>query len=120
MYSQHGIFDFIICLGYKGYVIKEYFANYFLHTADVTFHMADNRMEVHGNTTEPWNVTLVETGESSGTSGRLKKVSRHLEGEDTFCMTYGDGVSDVNITELIRFHKQHGKDATLTAVTATC
>jgi glucose-1-phosphate cytidylyltransferase len=116
MYSQHGIFDFVICLGYKGYVIKEYFANYFLHTADVTFHMADNRMEVHGKTTEPWNVTLVETGEQTGTGGRLKKVSHHLANEKTFCMTYGDGVSDVNITELIRFHESHGKDATLTAV----
>jgi glucose-1-phosphate cytidylyltransferase len=116
MYSQHGIFDFIICLGYKGYMIKEYFANYFLHTADVTFHMADNRMEVHGKTTEPWNVTLVETGERTGTGGRLKRVSHHLKGEKTFCMTYGDGVSDVNITELIRFHEGHGKKATLTAV----
>ena len=115
-YSQHGIFDFVICLGYKGYVIKEYFANYFLHTADVTFHMADNRMEVHGKTTEPWNVTLVETGERTGTGGRLKKVGRHLAAEKTFCMTYGDGVSNVNITELIRFHESHGKKATLTAV----
>jgi glucose-1-phosphate cytidylyltransferase len=116
MYSQHGIFDFIICLGYKGYIIKEYFANYFLHTADVTFHMADNRMEVHGRTTEPWNVTLVETGERTGTGGRLKRVSHYLHGEKTFCMTYGDGVSDVNITESIRFHESHGKKATLTAV----
>jgi glucose-1-phosphate cytidylyltransferase len=116
MYSQHGIFDFVICLGYKGYIIKEYFANYFLHTADVTFHMAENRMEVHGNTTEPWNVTLVETGEHTGTGARLKKVSSHLAGEETFCMSYGDGVSDVNIAESIRFHRSHGKDATLTAV----
>jgi glucose-1-phosphate cytidylyltransferase len=116
MYSQHGIFDFIICLGYRGYIIKEYFANYFLHTADVTFHMADNRMEVHDKTTEPWNVTLVETGERTGTGGRLKKVSRHLKGEKTFCMTYGDGVSDVDISKLIRFHEGHGKKATLTAV----
>lgn len=116
MYSQHGIFDFVICLGYKGYVIKEYFANYFLHTADVTFHMTENRMEVHGNTTEPWHVTLVETGESTGTGGRLKRVAQHLSPDEPFCMTYGDGVSDVNITELIRFHKSHGKDATLTAV----
>jgi glucose-1-phosphate cytidylyltransferase len=116
MYSQHGIYDFIICLGYKGYIIKEYFANYFLHTADVTFHMADNRMEVHGKTTEPWNVTLVETGERTGTGGRLKRVGHHLKGEKTFCMTYGDGLSDVNITELIHFHERHGKKATLTAV----
>ena len=116
MYSHHGIFDFVICLGYKGYVIKEYFANYFLHTADVTFHMTENRMEVHGNTTEPWHVTLVETGELTGTGGRLKRVAQHLSPDEPFCMTYGDGVSDVNITELIRFHKSHGKDATLTAV----
>ncbi|WP_263381301.1 glucose-1-phosphate cytidylyltransferase [Granulicella arctica] len=116
MYSQHGIFDFVICLGYKGYVIKEYFANYFLHTADVTFHMTDNRMEVHGNTTEPWHITLVETGAETGTGGRLKKVASHVANEDAFCMTYGDGVSDVNITESIKFHKSHGKLATLTAV----
>lgn len=116
MYSQHGIFDFIICLGYKGYIIKEYFANYFLHTADVTFRMATNSMEVHGNTTEPWNVTLVETGERTGTGGRLKRVKHYLQGERAFCMTYGDGVSDVNISESIRFHENHGRKATLTAV----
>ncbi len=116
MYSQHGIFDFIICLGYKGFVIKEYFANYFLHTADVTFHMAENRMEVHGRTTEPWNVTLVDTGEQTGTSGRLKRIGCHLANEAAFCMTYGDGVSDVNISKLIRFHESHGKQATVTAV----
>jgi glucose-1-phosphate cytidylyltransferase len=116
MYSHHGIFDFVICLGYKGYVIKEYFANYFLHTADVTFHMKDNRMEVHGNTTEPWNVTLVETGEETGTGGRLRKIARHVADDDSFCMTYGDGLSDVDITAVIEFHRSHGKLATLTAV----
>jgi glucose-1-phosphate cytidylyltransferase len=116
MYSQHGIFDFVICLGYKGYIIKEYFANYFLHTADVTFHMKDNRMEVHGNTTEPWNVTLVETGEDTGTAGRLRKIASHVANEDAFCMTYGDGVSDVDITAAVKFHRAHGKLATLTAV----
>jgi glucose-1-phosphate cytidylyltransferase len=116
MYSQHGIFDFVICLGHKGYVIKEYFANYFLHTADVTFHMRDNRMEVHGNTTEPWHVTLVETGEDTGTGGRLRKIAKHVSKDDAFCMTYGDGVSDVDITETIKFHRSHGKLATLTAV----
>jgi glucose-1-phosphate cytidylyltransferase len=116
MYSQHGVFDFVICLGYKGYVIKEYFANYFLHTADVTFHMKDNRMEVHGNTTEPWNVTLVETGEETGTGGRLKRIANHVADEDAFCMTYGDGVSDVDITAAVKFHRAHGKLATLTAV----
>jgi glucose-1-phosphate cytidylyltransferase len=116
MYSHHGIFDFVICLGYKGYVIKEYFANYFLHTADVTFHMPDNRMEVHGNTTEPWHVTLVETGEETGTGGRLKRIRSHVIDEEAFCMTYGDGVSDVDISELVRFHHSHGKLSTLTAV----
>jgi glucose-1-phosphate cytidylyltransferase len=116
MYSHHGIFDFVICLGHKGYVIKEYFANYFLHTADVTFHLADNSMEVHGNTTEPWHVTLVETGEDSGTGGRLRKIANHVSHEDAFCMTYGDGVSDVDITAAIEFHRSHGKLATLTAV----
>lgn len=116
MYSAHGIFDFVICLGYKGYLIKEYFANYFLHTADVTFHMAENRMEVHGNTTEPWRVTLVETGEATGTGGRLRKVAQHIAAEPAFCMTYGDGVSNVNISETIDFHHAHGKLATLTAV----
>jgi glucose-1-phosphate cytidylyltransferase len=116
MYSQHGIFDFVICLGYKGYVIKEYFANYFLHTADVTFHMTDNRMEVHGNTTEPWRITLVETGEQTGTGGRLKCIAPHIANEEAFCMTYGDGVSDVDITAAVKFHHGHGKLATLTAV----
>ncbi len=116
MYSNYGIFDFVICLGYKGYIIKEYFANYFLHSADVTFHMPDNRMEVHGNTSEPWHVTLVDTGADTGTAGRLKRVRKHLENDEAFCMTYGDGVSDVDIAKLIEFHRDHGKLATLTAV----
>jgi glucose-1-phosphate cytidylyltransferase len=116
IYSQHGINDFVICLGYKGYMIKEFFANYFLHTADVTFHMRENRMEVHGHTAEPWRVTLVDTGENTMTGGRLKRVAQHVAGEENFCMTYGDGVGNVDITALIAFHKKHGKLATLTAV----
>jgi glucose-1-phosphate cytidylyltransferase len=116
IYSQHGINDFLICLGYKGYMIKEFFANYFLHTADVTFHMQENRMQVHGQTTEPWRVTLVETGEDTMTGGRLKRIAPYVAKDDCFCMTYGDGVADVDITALIAFHKRHGKLATLTAV----
>ena len=116
IYSQCGINDFIVCLGYKGYVIKEFFANYFLHMADVTFHMAENRMEVHDSMTEPWRVTLVDTGDATQTGGRLKRVARYLEGEDAFCLTYGDGVANVNIHESIRFHKQQGGLATMTAV----
>jgi glucose-1-phosphate cytidylyltransferase len=119
MYSQHGIYDFVICLGYRGYVIKEYFANYFLHTSDVTFHMPENRVEVHGNTTEPWRVTLVDTGERTGTGGRLKKVADYIRNDDLFCLTYGDGVSDVDITASIAFHRSHGALATLTAVQPT-
>ncbi|HUF81702.1 MAG TPA: glucose-1-phosphate cytidylyltransferase [Burkholderiales bacterium] len=115
MYSHHGINDFIICLGYKGYLIKEYFANYFLHMSDVTFDMQANRMEVHQRHVEPWRVTLVDTGEKSMTGGRLKRVRGHV-GDETFCLTYGDGVSDVDITRLIAFHKAHGKKATLTAI----
>jgi glucose-1-phosphate cytidylyltransferase len=115
IYSHYGIRDFIICLGYKGYVIKEYFANYFLHMCDVTFDMTRNKMEVHQNYCEPWKVTLVETGLETQTGGRLKRVQPYLD-EENFCFTYGDGVSDVNITELIRFHHSHGKLATLTAV----
>src|SRR4051794_26526719 len=115
-YHAHGVDDFIICLGYKGYVIKEYFANYFLHTADVTFHMPENKMEVHGNTTEPWRITLVDTGEGTGTGGRIKKIAPHIQNEEIFCLTYGDGVSDVDITSSIAFHRDHGKLATLTAV----
>lgn len=116
IYSTHGIHDFVICCGYKGYVIKEYFANYFLHMSDVTFDMQQNRMEVHHRYAEPWKVTLVDTGETTMTGGRLKRVARYLEGEDAFCFTYGDGLSDVDITALVKFHKAHGRRATLTAV----
>jgi glucose-1-phosphate cytidylyltransferase len=115
-YSHFGINDFVICLGYKGYVIKEFFANYFLHTADVTFQMDENRMEVHDTTTEPWRVTLVDTGDATQTGGRLKRVGKYLEGEDTFCLTYGDGVSDIDIAASISFHHQHQALATMTAV----
>lgn len=114
-YSVHGVNDFIICCGYKGYVIKEYFANYFLHTSDVTFDMQNNQMEVHARNAEPWKVTLVDTGDETLTGGRLKRVKQYVQDEESFCFTYGDGVSDVNITELIEFHKSHGKLATLTA-----
>ncbi|WPC41060.1 glucose-1-phosphate cytidylyltransferase [Clostridium sp. JS66] len=117
-YSYYGINDFIICLGYKGYAIKEYFANYFLHQSDVTFDMENNKMEVHNNHCEPWKVTLVDTGEGTMTGGRLKRVKDYIANE-TFCFTYGDGVSDVNIEELIQFHneqKKSGVVATLTAV----
>jgi len=114
-YSHYGINDFIICCGYKGYVIKEYFANYFLHQSDVTFDLKENKMTVHENTSEPWSVTLVDTGDSSMTGGRLKRVLSYLKNEDAFCFTYGDGVSDINLNELIDFHKSHGKLATLTA-----
>ena len=116
MYSTHGVTDFIICCGYKGYVIKEYFANYFLHQSDITFCMKKNSMEVHQKRAEPWTVTLVDTGDNSMTGGRLKRVSEYIKNEDAFCFTYGDGVSDVNITKLIEFHKNHGKGATLTSV----
>lgn len=115
MYSHHGINDFVICCGYKGYVIKEYFANYFLHMSDVTFDMQNNRMEVHSKRAEPWTVTLVDTGDDSMTGGRLLRVSRYVRDEQAFCFTYGDGVSDVDISASIAFHKSHGKAATLTA-----
>lgn len=115
MYSAHGINDFIICCGYKGYVIKEYFANYFLHMSDVTFDMKNNKMEVHQQFAEPWKVTLVDTGDETMTGGRLKRVRDYIENEEAFCLTYGDGVSDVNITELIKFHQSHRLQATLTA-----
>ena len=115
-YSHYGINDFIICCGYKGYVIKEYFANYFLHQSDVTFDLKENKMTVHENTSESWSVTLVDTGERSMTGGRLKRVLPYLKNEDAFCFTYGDGVSDTNLNDLIDFHKSHGKLATLTAV----
>ena len=116
IYSTHGINDFVICCGYKGYVIKEYFANYFLHQSDVTFCMKKNSMEVHQKRVEPWTVTLVDTGDNSMTGGRLGRVAEYIKNEESFCFTYGDGVSDVNITKLIAFHKKHGKDATLTSV----
>jgi glucose-1-phosphate cytidylyltransferase len=116
IYSQHGINDFIICCGYKGYIIKEFFANYFLHTSDVTFDMHNNKMTVHESVAEPWRVTLVDTGDSTGTGGRLKRVAKYLDGDEPFCMTYGDGVADVDITASIAFHKAHGKRVTLTSV----
>ncbi len=115
-YSVHGIQDFVICLGYKGYAIKDFFANYFLHTSDVTFDMRNNQMEVHQNYSEPWRVTLVDTGEETMTGGRLRRVGRFLEQDEAFCFTYGDGVSDLDIGALVAFHKQHGKYATVTAV----
>ena len=108
--------DFIICCGYKGYIIKEYFANYFLHMSDVTFDMLNNSMEVHQKNAEPWRVTLVDTGEATMTGGRLKRVAGYLRGDDAFCFTYGDGLSDIDITAEIAFHKSHGKKATVTAV----
>jgi glucose-1-phosphate cytidylyltransferase len=114
-YSAHGIHEFIICCGYKGYVIKEYFANYFLRMSDVTFDMRSNQMDVHSGNAEPWRVTLVDTGENTLTGGRLKRVREHI-GNETFCFTYGDGVSDVNITEVIQFHQKQGVLATMTAV----
>lgn len=116
MYSAHGVNDFIICCGYKGYVIKEYFANYFLHMSDVTFNMKNNEMKVHQQHAEPWSVTLVDTGENTLTGGRLKRVKQYIEGDEAFCFTYGDGVSDVNIAQTIAYHRQHGKLATVTAV----
>jgi len=116
IYSQHGISDFIICCGYKGYLIKEYFANYFLHMSDVTFDMKENRMQVHQSVAEPWRVTLIDTGDNAGTGGRLKKVAHYLEHEDAFCMTYGDGVADLDISAAIRFHGSHGRQVTVTAV----
>jgi glucose-1-phosphate cytidylyltransferase len=116
LYSFHGVNDFIICCGYKGFVIKEYFANYFLHMSDVTFDMQNNTMEVHEKKAEPWRVTLIDTGEHSATGDRLKKVEKYLKDESEFCFTYGDGVSNVNISELINFHRNHKKLATVTAV----
>ena len=115
VYAAHGITDFIICAGYKGYVIKEYFANYFLHMSDVTFDMKENRMEVHQRRSEPWRVTIVDTGDDTMTGGRLKRV-RDYVGQETFCFTYGDGLGNVNITGLIAFHKEQGRLATLTGV----
>lgn len=114
IYGHYGLTDFIICCGYKGYMIKEYFANYFLHSADVTINMSENRMEFHHSKVEPWRVTLVDTGEHTATGGRIKRIGEYLRGD--FCLTYGDGVSDVDIAELIAMHKAHGKLATVTAV----
>jgi glucose-1-phosphate cytidylyltransferase len=114
MYSSHGVNDFVICCGYKGYVVKEYFANYFLHMSDVTIDMSTNSIEVHNKKAEPWRVTLVDTGEVTQTGGRLKRIADYVD--DDFCMTYGDGVSSVDITASIAFHRQHGKLATMTAV----
>jgi glucose-1-phosphate cytidylyltransferase len=116
IYSAHGINDFIICCGYKGYVIKEYFANYFLHMSDVTFDMTQNKMEVHEKKAEPWRVTLVDTGEDTQTGGRIKKIFNYVKDEYAFCLTYGDGVSNINITKLIKFHNDHGKLASISAV----
>ena len=115
LYSYHGVNDFIICCGYKGYLIKEYFANYYLHQSDITFNMKDNKMTVHNERAEPWKITLVDTGDDSQTGGRLRRVSEYVKNENAFCFTYGDGVGDVNITESIEFHLNHGKSATLTA-----
>lgn len=114
-YSHHGVNDFVICCGYKGYVIKEYFANYFLHMSDVTFDMRSNRMEVHHKRAEPWNVTLVDTGDESMTGGRLRRVAKYVENDEAFCFTYGDGVGDIDISATLAFHRDHGKAATLTA-----
>ena len=116
MYSHHGVNDFIICCGYKGYIIKEYFANYFLHQSDVTFHMNENRMEVHDGRAEPWKVTLLDTGDNVQTGGRLAAVSEYIKNEECFCLTYGDGLSDVDISSLVDFHRNHKKLATVTAV----
>ena len=116
IYSAAGVDDFVICCGYKGYLIKEYFANYFLHMSDVTFDMANNSMQVHQKNAEPWRVTLVDTGDNSMTGGRLRRVRTYVEQEDAFCFTYGDGVADVDIAASIEFHRRHGKQATITAV----
>ena len=115
MYSHYGINDFVVCLGYRGYVIKEYFANYFLHMSDVTFDMVNNSMEVHQRYAEPWRVTLVDTGQDTLTGGRLKRVAQYIC-DETFCLTYGDGVSDVDLQKLIEFHKAHKRQATVTAI----
>lgn len=115
-YSAYGVNEFVICCGYKGYIIKEYFANYFLHMSDVTFDMTRNRMEVHQKKAEPWRVTLIDTGEHTLTGGRLKRVAPYIQDEEAFCFTYGDGISDIDIAKTIAFHKSHGKLATITAV----
>jgi glucose-1-phosphate cytidylyltransferase len=116
IYSHYGLNDFIVCLGYKGYVIKEYFANYFLHNSDLTFHVAENRVEVHERHTEPWHVTLVDTGDRTQTGGRLKRVASYLGSDEDFCFTYGDGLCDVNVQDLVAFHRAQGTIATITTV----
>jgi glucose-1-phosphate cytidylyltransferase len=116
IYSSHGVNDFIICCGYKGYLIKEYFSNYFLHMSDVTLNIKENKIDIHNTKSEPWTVTLVDTGDETMTGGRLKRVREYIKNEEFFCFTYGDGLSNVNITALIKYHKDHGKLATLTAV----
>ena len=116
IYSAHGVNDFVVCLGYKGYVIKEFFANYFLHAADVTIDLAHNRVEVHAAKAEPWRVTLVDTGAATQTGGRLAAVRQYLEPGEPFCFTYGDGVADIDITAQLAFHRAHGRRATITAV----
>jgi glucose-1-phosphate cytidylyltransferase len=116
LYSAHGVNEFVICCGYKGYVIKEYFANYFLHMSDVTFDMVSNQMQVHHRNAEPWRVTLVDTGDDTLTGGRLRRVANYVREDDAFCFTYGDGVSDVDLSGQIAFHRAHGKLATVTAV----
>ena len=116
LYSSHGINEFIICCGYKGYIIKEYFANYFLHMSDVTFDMKENEMQVHQRNAEPWKVTLINTGESTLTGGRLRRVADYVKSDEAFCFTYGDGISDIDISALINFHQKHKKLATITAV----
>ena len=119
IYSHHGINEFIICLGYKGYLIKEYFANYSLHMSDVTFDMKSGRLETHHSNTEPWRVTLVDTGDATMTGGRIRRIAHHLDHDDAFCLTYGDGVGDIDITRLLAFHRQHGRLATVTATRPT-
>ena len=116
IYSHYGINEFIICCGYKGYLIKEYFANYFLHQSDVTFNMINNEIKIHQERAEPWKVTLVDTGENTMTGGRIKRVKEYLDENEDFCLTYGDGLSNINIKELVNFHKNHGKIATISSV----
>ena len=116
IYAAHGVNEFVVCCGYKGYMIKEYFANYFLHMSDVTFDMQKNEMQVHQRHAEPWRVTLVDTGEVTPTGGRLRRVANHVKDDDAFCFTYGDGVADIDVGKVIAFHRQHGRHATVTAV----
>ena len=115
-FSAHGIYDFVVCCGYRGYVVKEYFANYFLHVSDITFDLKNQKLEVHQNNVEPWRVTLVDTGESTNTGGRLKRVAHYLDGDDDFCFTYGDTLADVDVDALVRHHRDSGTTATVTAV----